>query len=84
MSADTPGIDERYYRGTILSVHTGSQAGLLRTSSGREVPFAARDLQLVGAPRGFATLRPGLTVGFDLGRTSRGLCVTLIRVYEAP
>ena len=75
--------DERYYHGTILRVHAGSRSGVLRTSGGREVPFAERDLTLVGATRGFASLRPGLTVGFDLGRTSRGLCVSLIRVYEA-
>ncbi len=79
-----PAIDDRYYRGTILSVRAGQQVGMLRTQSGREVPFAARDVQLVGASRGFASLRPGLAVGFDLGRTSRGLCVSLIRVYEAP
>jgi len=82
VSAAAPKTDERYYRGTILSVHPGQQVGVLRTSSGREVAFAARDLQLVGAARGFASLRPGLSVGFDLGRTSRGLCVSLIRLYE--
>lgn len=82
MSAD-PGRDERYHHGTILRVHAGSRTGVLRTSTGREVPFAARDLALVGAARGFASLRPGLAVGFDVGRTSRGLCVSLIRVYEA-
>jgi hypothetical protein len=76
--------DERYYRGTILRVHAGSQTGVLRTSNGRDVPFTGRDLELVGAAGGFASLRPGLEVGFDLGRTSRGLCVSLIRVYEAP
>ena len=57
---------------------------MLRTSNGRDVPFAARDLQVIGASNGFASLRPGLEVGFDLGRTGRGLCVSLIRVYEAP
>ena len=28
-------------------------------------------------------LRAGLHVGFDLGRNSRGLCTTVIRVYES-
>jgi hypothetical protein len=83
VSADS-GRDERYYHGTILRVHAGSRTGVLRTSNGRDLPFTARDLELVGASRGFASLRPGLEVGFDLGRTSSGLCVSLIRVYEAP
>jgi hypothetical protein len=75
---------ERYYQGTILSLHPGSETGWLRSDKGREIPFAGRDLQLIGTTRGFAALRVGLRVGFDLGRDSRGLCATTIRVYEAP
>ena len=77
-------LRERYYQGTILRVHPGSRTGWLRTGKGREVPFAANDIQLLGALQGFSALRAGLRVGFDLGRSSRGLCVTTIRVYEVP
>jgi hypothetical protein len=73
----------RYYKGTIVRVHPGSRTGWLRTDHGRDVPFAETDLVLIGTSGGFAVLRAGLRVGFDLGRTSRGLCVTTIRVYEA-
>jgi hypothetical protein len=79
MDAETA---DRYYRGTIVRVNAGSRTGWLRTSRGRELPFSGRDMQLIGAPAGFAGLRVGLMVGFDLGRTSSGLCVTAIRVYE--
>lgn len=87
MDAQAPSVadlalTERYYQGTILRVHPGSRTGWLRTAKGRELPFAANNLQLVGASQGFSALRAGLRVGFDLGRTSRGLCVTTIRVYE--
>jgi hypothetical protein len=75
---------QRYYQGTIVRVHPGSRTGWLRTDHGRDVPFAAVDLSLLGTAAGFPALRAGLRVGFDLGRTSRGLCVTTIRVYEAP
>jgi hypothetical protein len=80
---DAP-VSEQYYLGTILRVHPGSRTGWLRTSKGREAPFAARDRLLLGTTHGCAALREGLRVGFDLGRTSQGLCVTTIRVYEAP
>ncbi len=81
--ADAPSTTaDRYYQGTIIRVNPGSQTGWLRTARGRELPFAGRDLQLIGAALGFASLRVGLPVGFDLGRTSTGLCVTTIRVYE--
>lgn len=84
MAVDDVALGERYYQGTIVAVHPGSRTGWLRTDHGREIPFAAPTLTLLGTDRGFAALRPGLHVGFDLGRTSRGLCVSAIRVYEAP
>jgi hypothetical protein len=77
-----PAPTDRYYRGTILRLNPGSRSGWLRSERGREIPFAARDLRLVGNAT-FETLREGQQVGFDLGRTSSGLCVTVIRVYEA-
>ena len=80
--AGEPDAADPYYRGTIVRVHPGSRTGWLRTSRGREVPFNGRDVQLLGTEGGFAALRVGQIVGFDLGRTSRGLCVTTIRVYD--
>jgi hypothetical protein len=75
---------ERYYRGTIACLNPGSRTGSVRSLKGRDFPFAARDLIVVGAARGFDALHEGLRVGFDVGRTSSGLCVTVIRVYERP
>jgi cold shock CspA family protein len=57
---------------------------VVRTGGGRDVAFALPHVQIVGTTRGFAALSEGMRVGFDLGRTSRGLRVTTIRVYEDP
>jgi hypothetical protein len=59
-------------------------AASIRTSGDTaRSPFAERDLTLVGAAQRFCELCvPVFTVGIDLGRTSRGLCVSLIRVYR--
>ena len=84
MDVERASLSDRYYQGTILRLHPGSETGWLRSDKGREIPFAARDVQVIGSARGFAALRVGLRVGFDLGRGSAGLCVTTIRVYEAP
>ncbi len=84
MPGDERALEDRYYQGVIVRVHPGSRTGLLRSDRGREVPFDAATMVLLGTERGFAALGPGMRVGFDLGRTSRGLCVTTIRVYEAP
>ena len=78
-----PREHDRFYQGTILQVRPGSRTGVLRTSRGRDVPFDAMTVRILGTPTGFAALHSGLRVGFDLGRSSRGLCVTTIRVYEA-
>jgi len=83
VSIETRSLEERYYQGTILRVHPGSRTGWLRTARGRDVPFDATTLVVLGTDQGFRALRPGMRVGFDLGRTSRGLCVTTVRVYEA-
>lgn len=73
---------DRFYRGTIVVLHPGRQEGLIRSRSRRDLPFRARDMRVTGTTRGFAALREGLSVGFDLGRTSSGLVVTLIHVTD--
>ena len=80
--AAEPGTHDRYYQGSILRVHPGSRTGVVRTDRGRDVSFDARHVEILGTTEGFGALVPGRRVGFDLGRTSRGLCVTTIRVYQ--
>lgn len=67
------------YRGVVVSFAAGSGSGVVRTASGRNVPFEVEHCEVapefVVGPRQIA-LRPGQEVGFDLGRTSRGLRVT--------
>ena len=82
--ASQPDVPEdRFYHGTILRVYPGRRSGFLRTGNGREVVFAMPDVEILGTTHGFAALREGMYVGFDLGWTSRGMRVTRIRVYEA-
>ena len=70
----------RFYQGTIVRLFPGSRSGLVRTGSGREIPFAIVDVRMLGTTEGFAALHEGMRVGFDLGRTSRGVRVTTLRV----
>jgi hypothetical protein len=70
---------EFFYRGQIVRYAAGSQSGILRTGSGREVAFELEHVVVLGAlvagPGRYA-LAAGQEVGFDLGWTSRGLRVT--------
>ena len=58
--------------------------GLVRTESGREIPFSFEFVVLLGEAKKPADLSEGQEVGYDLGWTSKGLRVTTIKAYPAP
>jgi hypothetical protein len=74
---------DKYYRGTIEKLFQGSQMGIVRSATGREVPFTFLHVVMAGPLRRFEDLREGMSVGFDVGWTSKGLRVTVIRAGAA-
>jgi hypothetical protein len=83
MSAPAEGIAGRYYRGVVTRVYYGSESGVLRSeTSGREYRFTWPFVEIRGPIPRVDGLREGMRVGFDLGRTSQGLCVSVIKVDE--
>jgi hypothetical protein len=77
------GNGERYYRGVITRVYYGSETGTLRSEqTGREYRFKFPFVDIRGPIPRIDGLREGMQVGFDLGWTSRGVRVTLIKVYS--
>jgi cold shock CspA family protein len=74
---DVPPPD-RFYAGTIKKLFPGAGMGIVLSASGREITFAAAHVILTGAVRRFEDLREGMTVGFDVGWTSKGLRVTVL------
>jgi hypothetical protein len=74
--------EERYYRGVISRVYYGSESGtLVSDATGREYQFKFPFVEIIGPIPRIDGLREGMSVGFDLGWTSRGRRVTVIRVY---
>jgi len=71
----------RFYLGTILRLHPGSRSGVVRSASGRTVPFVLSGVRFLG-DASFGALREGMEVGFDVGWTSRGMRVTTIRLFD--
>ena len=69
---------ERFYAGTIKKLYAGSGMGVVRSATGREIPFSAIHVILAGSIRRFEDLREGMAVGFDVGWTSKGLRVTVL------
>ncbi len=85
MSADeaSPGENgSRFYQGRIKRLLRGSESGVVRSTTGREVPFEFRHVVMRGPFRRFDDLREGMSVGFDVGWTSSGLRVTVL--YAGP
>ncbi len=74
--AETPG--SRYYQGRIRRLQRGSESGVVRSATGREVPFEFRFVIMRGSLRRFDDLREGMPIGYDVGWTSSGLRVTVI------
>jgi hypothetical protein len=73
----------RFYRGTIARVYYGSETGLVRSvATGREYRFKRPFVEIRGPIPRVDGLREGMTVGFDVGWTSGGLVVTVIRVDD--
>lgn len=71
-----------FHRGTISRLFQSNNMGLVRTESGREIPFSYQFVSLVGTIKNPNDLREGQEIGYDLGWTSNGLRVTKIKTYD--
>ena len=79
----SPSVRDRYHCGVISRVYYGSESGtLVSAATGREYVFKHPFVQIIGPIPRIAALREGMEVGFDLGWTSRGVRVTVIRVFD--
>lgn len=73
-----------FHHGVISKLFPSNSMGLVRTESGREVPFSFQFVELLGEVKKPTELREGQEVGYDLGWTSNGLRVTRIKTYAEP
>jgi hypothetical protein len=72
-----------WYTGTIVRVYYGSDSGVLRSdATGREYRFNAALVDIRGPIPRIDGLREGMSVGFDLSRTTQGTQVSVIKVFE--
>jgi hypothetical protein len=81
---DSDRFPGNFYPGLIVILDRARARGVVRSHSGREIPFQFPFVSVVGAPiggraPGIEFLREGDSVGFDVGWTSKGLCITSIK-----
>jgi hypothetical protein len=70
-----------FHHGVISKLFPSNNMGLVRTKSGKEVPFSFQLVLLMGEIANPVDLKEGLEVGYDLGWTANGLRVTKIKTY---
>jgi len=84
---DSEHFPGNFYSGLIVILDRARGRGLVRSRSGREIPFQFPFVTVTGAPiggraPGIESLHEGDSIGFDVGWTSKGLRVTSIRPAE--
>ena len=83
---DEPASDRfqgRFYQGVIHKISSGNETGVVLSDSGKEIPFVFPFLRLIGAPRlDIRFLTEGMRVGFDVGWTSQGLRISVLKIYD--
>jgi hypothetical protein len=72
---------DNYHHGVITKLFPSNNTGVVRTESGRELPFSYDLVILVGEIKDPHDLKEGESVGYDLGWTSNGLRITKIKTY---
>jgi hypothetical protein len=85
---DSERFPDNFYKGLIVFLDRVRGRGVIRSFSGREIPFEFPFVSVVGAPiapnrAGIELIKEGDTVGFDVGWTSSGLRVTRIKPASA-
>ncbi len=80
---DSERFPDNFYKGLIVFLDRIRGRGVIRSFSGREIPFEFPFVSVVGAAigrsrAGIELIKEGDNVGFDVGWTSAGLRVTRI------
>jgi hypothetical protein len=85
---DSEKFPGNFYQGLLVFLDRARGRGRVRSKGGRELAFEFPFVSVVGAPigggmPGIEFLHEGDLVGFDVGWTSKGLRVTMIKPPRA-
>jgi cold shock CspA family protein len=75
-------IEGKYYRGRIAKFNPETGYGFVELSTGTHIFFYFDQIRLEGAHVRKCDIRPGKTVGFDVGWTERGIRVCKMKIYD--
>lgn len=75
-------IEGKYYRGRIAKFNPKTGYGFVETREGSHIFFYADQIRLEGDQTRRSDIRPGRTVGFDVGWTDRGIRVCKMKIVD--
>ncbi len=73
--------EDKFRKGRIIKFFPHAGYGFVRDLGGKEVYFHLDEVRFVGEKGDRRYVSEGAPVGFDVGRTSRGLRVTFLKLY---
>ncbi|QQR81896.1 MAG: hypothetical protein IPJ69_07375 [Deltaproteobacteria bacterium] len=72
---------DTFRKATILKYFPQSNYGFVKDEHNTEIYFHVDEMRFVGDRRDKSLLVEGRKVGIDIGRTSRGMRVTFMKIY---
>jgi|GEM_PF-1353986 len=74
-------IEGKYYRGRIAKFNPSTGYGFVELTTGTHLFFYLEQIRLEGDHNRKSDVRPGKTVGFDVGWTERGIRISKMKIY---
>lgn len=73
--------DDKFRKAKIIKFFPHAGYGFVRDQNGKEIYFHLDEIRFVGEKNDRKYITEGAPVGIDVGRTSRGLRVTRLKIY---
>lgn len=75
-------LEGKYYRGRIAKFNPSTGYGFVELLEGTHIFFYVDQIRLEGNRIHKSDIRPGKTVGFDVGWTDRGIRICKMKIYD--
>lgn len=72
---------DKFRQAKIIKFFPQAGYGFVKDSNGKEIYFHLDELRFVGEKKDASYITEGAQVGVDVGRTSRGVRVTRLKIY---
>ena len=72
--------EEKFSRGRVIRFFKENRYGFIKDRNGRDIYFNLDEVRFIG-DKDHRDLKEGQTIGYDVGWTSHGVHVTVIKIF---